>query len=39
LFEFIDVKYKDILDLPKLFIEKGKITTLVGASGSGKTTI
>ena len=39
MFEFIDVKYKDILDLPKLFIEKGKITTLVGASGSGKTTI
>lgn len=39
LFEFIDVKYKNILDLPKLFIEKKKIVTIVGASGSGKTTI
>ena len=39
MFRFIDVKYKDILDVPRLFIEKGKITTLVGPSGSGKTTI
>jgi putative ABC transport system ATP-binding protein len=39
MFEFIDVKYKDVLDLPTLYIEKEKITTLVGASGSGKTTI
>ena len=39
MFQFINVKYKDILDVPRLFIEKGKITTLVGASGSGKTTI
>lgn len=39
MFEFIDVKYKDILNLPTLYIEKEKITTLVGASGSGKTTI
>lgn len=39
MFEFIDVKYKDILDLPTLYIEKEKITILVGASGSGKTTI
>lgn len=39
MFEFLDVKYKDIIDLPELVIEKGKITTLVGPSGSGKTTI
>lgn len=39
MFKFIDVRYKGILDLPTLYIEKGKITTLVGASGSGKTTI
>jgi len=39
MFRFIDVKYKEILDVPELLIEKGKITTLVGASGSGKTTI
>jgi len=39
MFEFIDVKYKDILDIPKLLIDKGKITTLIGPSGSGKTTI
>jgi putative ABC transport system ATP-binding protein len=39
MFKFIDVKYKDILDLPTLYIEKERITTLVGASGSGKTTI
>ncbi|WP_088225490.1 ABC transporter ATP-binding protein [Desulfosporosinus sp. FKB] len=39
MFEFYDVKYKDVLDLPKLEIEQEEITTLVGASGSGKTTI
>ncbi len=39
LFEFIDVKYKNILDLPRLFIEKKKIITIVGPSGSGKSTI
>jgi len=39
MFKFIDVKYKDVLDLPTLFIEKERITTLVGPSGSGKTTI
>jgi len=27
MFEFIDVKYENILDLPKIFIEKGKITS------------
>ncbi|MGC7871953.1 ABC transporter ATP-binding protein [Desulfosporosinus sp. SYSU MS00001] len=39
MFEFYDVKYKEVLDLPKLEIEQEEITTLVGASGSGKTTI
>lgn len=39
LFEFIDVKYQNILDLPRLYIEKEKVTTIVGASGSGKSTI
>jgi len=39
LFEFIDVKYRNILDLPRLFIEKEKVITIVGASGSGKSTI
>ena len=39
MFEFIDVKFKEILDIPKLHIEKNKITTLIGPSGSGKTTI
>lgn len=39
MFKFIDVRYKDVLELPTLYIEKEKITTLVGVSGSGKTTI
>ncbi len=39
MFEFIDVKYKNILDIPHLEIEKGEITTLIGESGGGKTTI
>ncbi|GKX29844.1 ABC transporter ATP-binding protein [Vallitalea longa] len=39
MFQFKDVKFKDILDLPSLSIEKNQITTLVGQSGSGKTTI
>ena len=38
MFEFIDVKYGSIVDLPSLFINTG-ITVMVGASGSGKTTI
>jgi len=37
-FEFIDVKFKNILDLPEMLIERNKITTLLGPSGSGKTT-
>lgn len=39
MFEFKEVKYKEILDIPKLHISKGKITSLIGPSGSGKTTI
>ncbi len=39
MFEFVDVKFKNIVALPELRIEKEKITTLVGSSGSGKTTI
>ncbi|MBS3943505.1 MAG: ABC transporter ATP-binding protein [Dethiobacter sp.] len=39
MFEFIDVKFKEIIDLPALCFERKKITTLIGASGSGKTTI
>jgi putative ABC transport system ATP-binding protein len=39
MFEFIDVKFKEILNIPKLRIEKEKITSLIGPSGSGKTTI
>lgn len=39
MFEFVDVKYKNILDVPELQIEKEKITTLIGSSGSGKTTL
>ena len=39
MFEFIDVKFKEILDIPKLYITKDKITSLIGPSGSGKTTI
>lgn len=33
------VKYKDILDIEELNIEKNKITCIVGESGSGKTTL
>lgn len=39
MFEFVGVKFRDILDLPSLHIQTEKITTLVGVSGSGKTTI
>jgi len=38
MFQFTQVKYKDIIDLPDLLINRG-ITILVGVSGSGKTTI
>lgn len=39
MFEFKDVRYKDIIDIPSLVIKKGEITTLIGESGGGKTTI
>ncbi|HEY9062548.1 MAG TPA: ATP-binding cassette domain-containing protein [Pseudobacteroides sp.] len=39
MFEFIDVEFKGILDLPELTIEGGKITSLIGESGSGKSTV
>ncbi|MCT4596936.1 MAG: ATP-binding cassette domain-containing protein [Vallitalea sp.] len=39
MFEFVDLKYKDIIDIPSLLIEEGKITTFIGQSGGGKTTI
>ncbi len=39
MFEFKDVKFKNILDLPTLYIANNKITTFIGPSGSGKTTI
>jgi putative ABC transport system ATP-binding protein len=39
MFEFANVKYKNIIDIPSLQIEKEKITTLIGSSGSGKTTL
>ena len=37
--EFIDVKYKNIIDIPMLKIEKEKVTSLIGSSGSGKSTL
>lgn len=36
--EFIDVKYKEIVDIPKLNINEG-LTMFLGPSGSGKTTL
>ena len=38
MFEIKDLKFKQILDIPELTIEK-QITCIVGASGSGKTTL
>lgn len=38
MFEFIDVKYKEIVDIPSLNINEG-LTVLLGPSGSGKTTV
>lgn len=38
MFEFIDVRFKDILDIPELKIDPG-FTALLGASGGGKTTL
>lgn len=39
IFELIDVRCADVLDLPSLFISAGQVVSLVGASGSGKTTV
>ncbi len=38
MFEIENLKYKDILDIPRLTIG-GQVTCIVGASGSGKTTL
>jgi putative ABC transport system ATP-binding protein len=38
MFEIENLKYKDILDIPRLTID-GQVTCIVGASGSGKTTL
>lgn len=38
MFELIDIRFKHILDIPYLKIDK-PITCIVGASGSGKTTL
>jgi putative ABC transport system ATP-binding protein len=39
MFEFNNVKYKNILHVPSLIIESGKITAFTGSSGGGKTTL
>ncbi|MDD4635516.1 MAG: ATP-binding cassette domain-containing protein [Dehalococcoidales bacterium] len=38
LFDFISVRYRDVIDIPNLSVGRG-ITTLFGPSGGGKTTI
>jgi len=38
-FEFIQVKYLHILDIPSLSIRPGVITSILGPSGSGKTSL
>jgi putative ABC transport system ATP-binding protein len=38
MFQFINVRYKDIIDIPSLEIKEG-LTVLLGPSGSGKTTV
>ncbi len=38
MFEFIEVKYLEVVDIPYLYISEG-LTVLLGASGSGKTTV
>lgn len=38
MFEFIDVRYKDIVDIANLSINTG-LTAILGQSGSGKTTV
>jgi len=39
MYEIIDVKYKNILDIKELRIPEKKVTSIVGKSGSGKTTL
>lgn len=39
MFEFFDVQYNDVLYLPSLDIGKEQVSSLVGTSGSGKTTV
>lgn len=39
MFDFQHVKYKDVLDIPRLHIKQGAVTALIGASGSGKSTV
>ncbi len=39
LFEFENIKYKGVLDIPSLKINKGEITAITGRSGSGKTAL
>ncbi|MDK2821896.1 MAG: UDP-glucose/iron transport system ATP-binding protein [Clostridia bacterium] len=39
MFRLEGVKYKNILDIDKLYIPKNKITCILGKSGSGKTTL
>ncbi len=39
MFNFKNVRYKNILDIENLHIEKNKVTCIVGESGSGKTTL
>lgn len=34
-----NVKFKNILDIDYLYIEKGKVTSILGQSGSGKTSL
>ncbi len=39
MFEFQNVKFKDILNIKNMCISSGKVTSIVGESGSGKTTL
>lgn len=38
MFELIEVKYREVVDIPHLYIAEG-LTVLLGVSGSGKTTV
>ena len=39
MFELKNIKFKDILDIPYLKINEGKVTVITGPSGSGKSTL